>query len=806
MHSATTRIHSAPATAVERRGFNRLVVRTMLLAVGLLFTLNFPVASLIDDDTHQLGWEGWTTSERGVAEQVVVRTVWFAMAAGLRPGDRILELNGEPATPGAVARARAGASADDTTVLTVLRGDRTLQLRIPVLKASPSYRGYLSYRAALAAVAWAVGMALILFRGDRATALVFGAALLLCAPASFPGGLPREGVLAVAQPVWQILAGAYRFLFPALLVHLLLLYAGRPAWLRARRLEVGIYGIVGVTVLLVTDFLREPLVWTESSVSRDLRGVVGLGFELAVLAMAIHVRKRRPPLPGPLRWLVDTILVRVVSGSIFSVLMLAGNEGHASDLLRQISAITITVLTALAAILFFVADARGASEWDYRRRLARIASVGLTTLYGLLVALAAAIMLGMTRHSLHGTDWLLLGTVFGATLVFSPLVPWARELVGKWIFSRWLEVETRAEAFVNRISSELVLDRIGDRVREELPSLLRVTAADLTVAEEFLVGRSPRTIKHLRVLPRAALEAELGQRPSGGSVVLPINIGGGELVATLRIGSPTAEHGADFPDAALLRTLRQGIAAALRSAGTYLDLRAAQQELTEAERVASLGAIAGGLAHEIKNPLAGLKMGLYVMGREGMSSERLARIRLDMQRIDDLVSGLLRFTNGGAEEVPVPVEFTRLVRECVADQASLADDRCVRITPDLPQKPIVVLGSPSQLRLIVSNLLKNAMDAVEDGGAVDIELTTRGDAAVFVVRDSGPGIPAEIRDRIFDLAFSTKPGGSGIGLALARREVERLRGTISIETSDYHGTALRISLPRIIHEEVSSPW
>src|SRR5690606_6109491 len=126
--------------------------------------------------------------------------------------------------------------------------------------------------------------------------------------------------------------------------------------------------------------------------------------------------------------------------------------------------------------------------------------------------------------------------------------------------------------------------------------------------------------------------------------------------------------------------------------------------------------------------------------------------------------------------------------------------RGARLTERYAPGQACVLGLPGQIRLAVSNILTNAIDSIPEGGSIDVQLELSTSQVEISVRDTGPGIPAELRDRIFELNFSTKPGGTGIGLALARRETERLGGHIDVESSTGTGTSLRIVLPRAYME------
>src|SRR5690606_13733266 len=132
-------------------------------------------------------------------------------------------------------------------------------------------------------------------------------------------------------------------------------------------------------------------------------------------------------------------------------------------------------------------------------------------------------------------------------------------------------------------------------------------------------------------------DAIRGDREAGHDAVVPISRPDGEIMGALFLGPRLGDRPVEPPERAALQTIARGIAAALRNAEAHLALLRAQRELAESERIASLGALAGGLAHEIKNPLASLKMGLHLLEQEGHGKERIRRITRDVQRIDDLV-------------------------------------------------------------------------------------------------------------------------------------------------------------------------
>jgi Signal transduction histidine kinase len=188
-------------------------------------------------------------------------------------------------------------------------------------------------------------------------------------------------------------------------------------------------------------------------------------------------------------------------------------------------------------------------------------------------------------------------------------------------------------------------------------------------------------------------------------------------------------------------------------------------------------------------------MGLHLLARDG-ADDKLQRIDSDVRRIDDLVSGLLRFTHEREGEARELIDVRSLVQACMSDVQPRAEDRGTVLVAYFPDEDVFTIGGQRQLRLIVSNLLVNAVDAVGDGGVIEVNVALRSDDIELTVTDSGPGIPFGERDRIFDLSFSTKPNGTGLGLALARRETERLGGTIEANANG-HGTVLRVVLPKI---------
>lgn len=220
--------------------------------------------------------------------------------------------------------------------------------------------------------------------------------------------------------------------------------------------------------------------------------------------------------------------------------------------------------------------------------------------------------------------------------------------------------------------------------------------------------------------------------------------------------------------------------------------------------MAFLGTLAGGLAHEIRNPLSTMKVNLQLLrddlAKEGVA-ERSAR-RVDVleqavRRLESIVDDFLNYARGFELE-PAPTDLNRLVAEVVVFVEPEAQRHGVSLRtaydPELPPAAV----DKRYLQQALLNLLLNARQAIEAAGKTgEIFITTKrvGEQAVVVVTDTGPGIPDEVLPRIFDVYFSTKKGGTGLGLPTTKRIVEEHGGKLKVETAVGKGTSFTIQLP-----------
>lgn len=207
------------------------------------------------------------------------------------------------------------------------------------------------------------------------------------------------------------------------------------------------------------------------------------------------------------------------------------------------------------------------------------------------------------------------------------------------------------------------------------------------------------------------------------------------------------------------------------------------------EQLAAVGQLAAGLAHEIRNPLTGVKLLIEAALRPNghLSREELEMTLGEMQRIERTVQGLLDFARAPAPK-RMAVELVGLVRRAVEAVESRADLHRVAVKLGMTPVTVSCSGDPDQLTSLLTNLLINGIEATPAGGAVTVSVEPDGPARVRVsVTDTGPGIDSTIAERLFTPFATTKPTGTGLGLSVARRIAEAHGGTLGVAAGGADG-------------------
>ncbi len=232
------------------------------------------------------------------------------------------------------------------------------------------------------------------------------------------------------------------------------------------------------------------------------------------------------------------------------------------------------------------------------------------------------------------------------------------------------------------------------------------------------------------------------------------------------------------------------------------QLQQARQEAMRADRLAAIGEMASGVAHELRNPLTSVKLLIQTAadGPPGQSlSEEHMRVVLEqIVRMESTIQGLLDFGR------PPQMQMIRHdIRNTLHRALNLVEGHAVRqsvtIREDWPDEPVEVNGDPEQLNQVFVNLLLNGVESMPEGGDLEVVVQCRdSEAPVEVIfTDSGTGIPQSVLERLFEPFVTTKERGTGLGLAISQRIVERHGGKLTAANQDSCGAVFRVGLPAI---------
>ena len=359
------------------------------------------------------------------------------------------------------------------------------------------------------------------------------------------------------------------------------------------------------------------------------------------------------------------------------------------------------------------------------------------------------------------------------------------------------------------------LDRVfRDRI---VPAVLRGQVADVRLEHdraqllvtriqdrvEQLVERSEESIRafqaHVDAVERGAIRWVIALHLS--AAILALAMGAMVLrsvarpVARLRAGAERLAAG-DLETRIAIDSPDEFGALARQFNAMTRALAEHQDRLVHSEKLAGIGRLAAGVAHEINNPL-GVILGYTRLLRkraDPATADDLRIIEDETLRCREIVEGLLDLSRPMAA-APQPVELRELADEVLARlrEARLLDGVEVEVDGAAATR-----GHPPKLRQVLFNLVRNAAEAAGAGGRVEIRLGSSGDVAEASVSDSGPGIAPEVRSRLFEPFFTTKDHGTGLGLAVSQAIARAHRGSIEVDAAAAGGARFTLRLPAAV--------
>jgi signal transduction histidine kinase len=235
---------------------------------------------------------------------------------------------------------------------------------------------------------------------------------------------------------------------------------------------------------------------------------------------------------------------------------------------------------------------------------------------------------------------------------------------------------------------------------------------------------------------------------------------------------------------------------------TLHDVESAEEiesELELSRRMAAIGRLTSGVGHEVKNPINAIVVHLELLktklgNASPPATHHLEVIDSEIHRLDRVVQMLVDFSR------PVELQLREQdLRSVIGDVLALANaefsTRNVNLVSQMPLKPLIANFDADLLKQAVLNVIQNGAQAMPEGGTLEVVLAEEKRFAILRVSDEGPGIPAHIREKIFDLYFTTRSEGSGIGLAMTYRILQLHHGSIEVESKVDRGAVLLLRIP-----------
>jgi signal transduction histidine kinase len=273
-----------------------------------------------------------------------------------------------------------------------------------------------------------------------------------------------------------------------------------------------------------------------------------------------------------------------------------------------------------------------------------------------------------------------------------------------------------------------------------------------------------------------------------------------KLLGFILLGRKRSQKDYTVEELELLEAFSNQAALAVSRALIYRDMSLKDKQIMQAEKMAAIGELAAGIAHEIRNPLGiitGSAETLRKRGEKKIREEMINYILEESSRINGLISSFLDFARPKEPKLE-SCDLREVLEKTLLLLSPQAHTLGVEIMKEIPEKPLWISIDPDQMRQAFTNLGVNALEAMPQGGVLRVTVVENTKSRVAVTfNDTGKGVPKEVRTKVFDPFFTTKEGGTGLGLSIAHRIISQHGGDISLEAGNERGSTFSITLPLI---------
>ena len=511
----------------------------------------------------------------------------------------------------------------------------------------------------------------------------------------------------------------------------------------------------------------------------------------AVLGLSLWILATAEEVPRSAVWLQSGIIaVTYLTSIVFGVMLRRGHAPRAVARPMQAADIAVTSLLVYVTggaespyIFLYALSIVGAGALSYRTGAVAVTLASISSLICVsLLAWTQAFALPAVSQ-IH--PWEQTGVDFGRTLGIN-----LAALIGvgalAFIFGDQLQRGAETLATTRKAAADL-LSLHEDIVRS-------LSSGLITIAPDGIVLTANAAAADILGQPAALAGQPIDKLMPGLSAL--IATGHGELRrADLHLADDLTIGVTVSP----LRDVRNHVIGRVVNFQDLTELRRLEAQSRRSERLATVGQLAAGIAHEIRNPLASISGSIELLRQGPAASDDdrtlMAIVHREIQRLNVLIGDLLGYAN---PRPPQPVDFDLgvMVEETLqvarGEQAFAAVDMVMEV-----DRPLPIHADPAKLRQVLWNLLRNAADAASLGGKhVHVDARHSLEATTIVVSDDGPGIAPDQLARIFDPFFTTKAEGTGLGLATCHAIVAEHGGHIDVASEPGKGTRLVVSIPR----------